>query len=214
MPTTARIPLILTAPTLIALIGIGCSSGDERLVELSRESADRQAEQNRLVETNNRRVLETTNKLVEADAKSRTENIDLHRQIETERSGVNQQRDALEQERRQIADERIRDPIIAESIRAVAGLIAAILPLLVCLFLLRGLFHRPPGMPITGGPESTLPSSSQQSPDSSIETSSACTSCESSCEPCNRDGATCFPFAAKPLRFALSEIASRGAPPH
>jgi len=66
----------------------------------------------------------------------------LHRQIETERSGINQQRDALEQERRQIVGERIRDPIIAESIRAVAGLIAAILPLLVCLFLLRGLFHK------------------------------------------------------------------------
>jgi len=77
-----------------------------------------------------------------AYAKSRTEHIELHRQIETERFGVNQQRAALEQERRQIAGERIRDPIIAESIRAVAGLIAAILPLLVCLFLLRGLFHK------------------------------------------------------------------------
>ena len=128
--------------TLLALVGVGCSSGDERLVELSRESTERQAEQNRLVEANNRQVLEATNRLVEADAKSRTENIDLHRQIETERSGVHQQRDALEQERRQIAGERIRDPIIAESIRAVAGLIAAILPLLVCLFLLRGLFHK------------------------------------------------------------------------
>jgi len=142
MQETARLPLISTAATLIALIAIGCSSGDERLVELSRQSDDRQAEQNRLVETNNRQVLEATNKLVEAYAKSRTEHIELHRQIETERFGVNQQRAALEQERRQIAGERIRDPIIAESIRAVAGLIAAILPLLVCLFLLRGLFHK------------------------------------------------------------------------
>ena len=103
MRKTARLPPIWTALTLIALIAIGCSSGDERLVELSRQSTDRQAEQNRLVETNNRQVLEATNRLVEADAKSRTENIELHRQIEAERSGVNQQRDALEQERRQIA---------------------------------------------------------------------------------------------------------------
>ena len=127
---------------LIALIAIGCSSGDERLVELSRESTERQAEQNRLIETNNRQVLEATDKLVEADAKSRTEHIELHRQIEAERFGVNQQRDALEQERRQIAQQRNRDPIVANSILAVAGLIAAILPLLVCLFLLRGLFHK------------------------------------------------------------------------
>jgi hypothetical protein len=141
MRKTARLPRIWAAP-LLALIGVSCSSGDERLVELSRQSADRQAEQNRLVETNNRQVLEATNRLIEADAKSRAENVELHRQIETERSGVDQQRDALEQERRQIAGERIRDPIIAESIRALAGLIAAILPLLVCLFLLRGLFHK------------------------------------------------------------------------
>ena len=142
MRKTARLPPIWTALIFVALIGIGCSSGDERLVEVSRESAERQADQNRLVETNNRQVLEATNRLIEADAKSRTEHIELHRQIESERTGVNQERDALEQERRQIADERIRDPIIAESIRAVAGLIAAILPLLVCLFLLRGLFHK------------------------------------------------------------------------
>jgi hypothetical protein len=142
MRKTARLPPIWTALTFVVLIAIGCSSGDERLVELSRESTERQADQNRLVETNNRQVLEATNRLVEADAKSRMENIELHRQIEAERSGINQQRDSLEQERRQIAGERIRDPIIAESIRAVAGLIAAILPLLVCLFLLRGLFHK------------------------------------------------------------------------
>jgi hypothetical protein len=141
MPKT-RCPAIWTVPTFIALIAIGCNSGDERLVELSRQSSDRQAEQNRLVETNNRQVLEATHKLVEADAKSRTENIELHRQIEAERSGINQQRDGLEQERRQIAVERNRDPIVAESIRTVGGLIAAVLPLLVCLALLRGLFHK------------------------------------------------------------------------
>jgi VIT1/CCC1 family predicted Fe2+/Mn2+ transporter len=143
MEKTARFLLTWTVPTFIALTTIGCSSGDERLVELSRESTNRQAEQNRLVETNSRQVLQATDRLVEADAKSRTENNDLHRQIESERSGINEQRDALEQERRQIAAARTRDPIIAESIQAAAGLIAAILPLLVCLFLLRGLFQRP-----------------------------------------------------------------------
>jgi hypothetical protein len=142
MQETVRSLPIWTLPTLVGLIAIGCSSGDERFVELSRESADHQVEQNRLVETNNRQVLEATDRLVAADAKSRTENIELHRQIEAECSGVNQQRDALEQERRQIAQERNRDPIVADSILAVGGLIAAILPLLVCLFLLRGLFHK------------------------------------------------------------------------
>jgi hypothetical protein len=142
MSKTARAHAIWSAPTFITLIAIGCSSNDDRLVELSRQSADRQAEQNRLVESNNRQVIEATGQLVRADAQSRKENSELHRQIESQRSSINQQRDALEQERRQIAEERNRDPIVAESIRAVAGLIAAILPLLVGLALLRGLFYR------------------------------------------------------------------------
>jgi hypothetical protein len=142
MPRTARLPPIWTGPIFVILIAIGCNSSDDRLVELSRQSADRQAEQNRLVETNNRQVLEATNRLVEADAKSRAESDELHRQIESERAGINEQRDALEKERQQIAEARNRDPIVAESIQAVGGLIAAILPLLVCLFLLRGLFHK------------------------------------------------------------------------
>ena len=141
MPRTARATM-WSGPTFIALIAIGCSSADERLVELSRQSADRQAEQNRLVETNNRQILEATSKLVQADAQGRKENSELHRQIELQRSSLNQQRDALEEERRQIAEQRNRDPIVAESIRAGAGLFAAILPLLVCLVLLRGLFYR------------------------------------------------------------------------
>lgn len=143
MQTTARCPPIRTALWITVLIAIGCSSSDDRLIDLSQKSTERQAEQNRLVETNNRQVIEATNRLVEADAKSRAENLTLHRQIEVERADVNQQRDALEQERRQIAAERNRDPIIAESIQLAAGLIAAVLPLLVCLYLLRGLFDKP-----------------------------------------------------------------------
>src|ERR1700733_3939519 len=143
MQKTARCPPIWTAPTLVVLIAIGCSSSDDRLVDLSQKSADRQGGQKRLVEANNRQVLEATKRLVEADARGRTENLELHRQIEVERSGVNRQRDALEYERRQIAAQRNRDPIIAESIQLAAGLIAAVLPLLVCLFLLRGLFDKP-----------------------------------------------------------------------
>ena len=142
MSKTARAPTILSVPMFITLIGIGCSSRDDRSVELSRQSADRQAEQNRLVETNSRQVIEATSRLVEADARGRKENSELYRQIELQRSGVNQQRDTLEQERRQIAEQRNRDPIVAESIEAAAGLFAAVAPLLVCLVLLRSLFYR------------------------------------------------------------------------
>lgn len=130
-------------PLLIpVMIAVGCSSNDERLVDLSRQSLDRQAEQNRLVTTNNQQVIDATGKLVEADAQARRENIQLQHEIQSERSAINQQQDHLEQERRQIAEQRGRDPIIAESIQSAVGLIVAALPLIVCLFLLRGLFQK------------------------------------------------------------------------
>jgi hypothetical protein len=143
MQTTARRRPITMAMLTFVLSAIGCSSNDDRLVDLSQKSAERQAEQNRLVETNDRQVIEATNRLVEAEAKSRTEILALHQRIEAERTGINQQRDALEQERRQIAAERNAAPIIAESIQLAASLITAVLPLLACLFLLRGLFDKP-----------------------------------------------------------------------
>jgi hypothetical protein len=178
MRSSNRASPIWTTLILVLLATIGCSSGDERLVDLSRQSADRQAEQNRLVETNNQQVIDATKRLVEADAQGRKETIELHRQIEADRSGVNQQRDALEQERRQVADQRNRDPIIAESILAAAGLIAAILPLAVCLYLLRGMFHKSDDeamaevliqelvaqRPLLAGPERTLLTDNRHEP--------------------------------------------------
>src|ERR1700722_11758934 len=129
--------------TLISLMIVaGCSSDDQRLVDLSRQSLDRQAEQNRLVATNNQQVSEATNKLVEADAQSRHDNAQLQHELQSERIGISRQRDALEQERREIAEQRNRDPIVAESIKTVAGLLVAALPLIVCLFLSRGMFRK------------------------------------------------------------------------
>jgi hypothetical protein len=125
------------------LILVGCSSDDQRLIDLSRQSVDRQAEQNRLVASNNQQVIDATKKLVEADAQSRRDHIQLQQNLQTERTGINQQREALEGERREIADQRNRDPIVAESIKTAAGLIVAALPLVICLLLVRGLFHKP-----------------------------------------------------------------------
>ena len=124
------------------LIIAGCSSDNERLADLSRQSLDRQAEQNRLVEANNRQVIDAYQKLVEAEAQARRDSSQLQQQMQSERSRISEQRDAIEQERREIANERNRDPIIAESIQAAVGVLVAVLPLAVAVYLLRGLFHR------------------------------------------------------------------------
>ena len=87
MRSSTRASPIWTTPILVLLGAVGCS--DERLVDLYRQSTDRQAERTRLVETNNQQVIDATKRLVEADAQGRKETIELHRQIEAERSGVN-----------------------------------------------------------------------------------------------------------------------------
>jgi hypothetical protein len=46
-------------------------------------------------------------------------------------------RDELEQERKQIAEQRHRDPIIASSIQTIGLIVACLLPLLVCVYVLR-----------------------------------------------------------------------------
>ncbi len=86
MPSASR--RLLTWLVLIAIpIIAGCSSDNERLADLSRQSLDRQAEQNRLVEANNRQVIDASQKLVEAEAQARRDSSQLQQQIQAETIG-------------------------------------------------------------------------------------------------------------------------------
>src|SRR5579859_6665142 len=55
---------------------IGCSSSDERYVELSQQSVARQAEQNQQIARQSQQVAEAAHELVQADARSRAELIE------------------------------------------------------------------------------------------------------------------------------------------
>ena len=57
---------------------------------------------------------------------------------------IDRQHDELEKERRQIAAQRHRDPIIAGAIMQAAGFLAAVVPLALALVLLRSLQHEDP----------------------------------------------------------------------
>jgi hypothetical protein len=62
--------------------------------------------------------------------------VTLQREMQTERNEIGHQRDQLEAERRDIADSRHRDPIIAAAITRVAMVVVSLLPLLICWLLL------------------------------------------------------------------------------
>ena len=131
-----RRPLLLTLLIPAALAAAGCSS-DERLARFAEQAAERQAEQNRRMADLQHEVAEGTRRLVEADAEAREAFAGLHRDLQAERGEVGRQRDALEEERREIASQRVTDPLVAAAVMNAAALLACVLPLLVCWRLLR-----------------------------------------------------------------------------
>jgi hypothetical protein len=84
-------------------------------------------------------VAEASRQLVEADAKSRTEIVALQRDLQQGQTELGRQRDQLEDDRRRFADQRNRDPIIANTLTTVGTTIACLLPLVLGIYLARGL---------------------------------------------------------------------------
>ncbi len=131
-------PIMLIALAMMAAPLTGCSD-DERLVSLSQESANRQAEQNRQIVRQSEQVAEATHDLVRQDAAARAELIaaqkDLETSLQSERASLDRQRVALAEERRDLAAARDRAPTIAAAITASAWLLPLALLFALCLYL-------------------------------------------------------------------------------
>ena len=127
---------------LLAVGLVGCDT-DERLVKQTEKASDRQAEQNREIARQNHELAQATNQLVTADAHSRQETLALQRELQNEQARLGQKRDDLEIERRQIAGQRQRDPVIAAVLIEVGTILACLLPLVLCGYLLHGLRNEP-----------------------------------------------------------------------
>jgi hypothetical protein len=128
----------------------GCEDDNARLAEYAKNSVDQQtrqneqiARQNQEVTQQNRQVAEAAQKLVEADARARQEMVSAQKALQeglhVERLTLDQQRQGLEDVREQLARERYWDPVIAEAIGGCGVLLACLLPLMICLYVLRTL---------------------------------------------------------------------------
>lgn len=133
----------LTVALLTSITGCGGGSSDpprpDRENAVLRDSLARQAELNKAILQQNREVIEASRKLVEADAQSRKEFIVLQQAIQQERSALVHQQDLIDAERKQLAQERHRDPILAAAITNAALLVAVAVTLAFCWFLLKRL---------------------------------------------------------------------------
>jgi hypothetical protein len=88
-------------------------------------------------------VAEGAKELVARDAQARQELIlaqkQAHEQLHEERASVDRQREALDDERRDIASQRVRDPIVGAAIQGAIELLACLSPLLLAAYALRQL---------------------------------------------------------------------------
>lgn len=125
---------------LLLATACGCDERDQRLAEMAREAANRQAEQNRQMADLQKQVAEGSKRLVEADAQARGEMNALQRDLQQSQSEVGRQRDLLENDRREIASQRHLDPIIASAIMDTGMVLACLLPLLLAGYALRCVF--------------------------------------------------------------------------
>jgi len=130
----------------------GCSDApdyrDLRLAEFAQQTMmeqriqnERMADQSEAVIQESSQLAETAKKLVEYDAQTRREMIaaqtELTSQLNQQQSVVYAGRDQLERERQQIAEKRHRDPVIAAAIENAGLAIACLLPLIVCLYVIK-----------------------------------------------------------------------------
>jgi hypothetical protein len=121
----------------IVLIAIGCQSDSDRVAELASRHATQQAELSRETVKLQNELVEGTQKLVEADAQARRDFLELEGKLDEQRVEVGRRHDELESERREIAKQRYRDPLVANALLAVATLLACLLPMLLAGWLLR-----------------------------------------------------------------------------
>ncbi len=143
--------VMTSAVRLMLLTAAGCSKPDmrdQRLAEFAKQSMEQQAKQNdriaeqsKAVVEESQRLAEATKELVAHDAQARQELIaaqeKLTTQLDQQRATIDAGRDQLEQDRREIAEQRFRDPILAAAVQNVGLIIACSLPLIVCVFVIR-----------------------------------------------------------------------------
>jgi hypothetical protein len=122
------IRMLCYATILVSILG--CLESDPQLTSWQQQQiqhAERQAAENTAA----------ARALVAADANARQQLATLGRELQTERAEIGKQRDALEAERKHLASERLRDPIIAAAIQTLGLLTLAALPLVLAWLLLR-----------------------------------------------------------------------------
>jgi hypothetical protein len=131
-----RLPwCLILCGAILTLLAAGCDD-DQRVVDVALESAERQAQQSHDVTRLNEQVAQGTRRLAESQAAAREELVALQRDVQ-------QQRDALDAERRELGALRWRESLLAPAVGNLGLLLVAALALALCWRLLGALKEDP-----------------------------------------------------------------------
>jgi len=148
--------------TIVAIIGLiiaGCNDTptqkDKRLEEFARHSMAQQSRQNEVVANQATAVVQSSheiansaNNLVQQDARARHEMIQAYRDLagdlNRQQSAMDEARNEIEKDRRELARLRHRDPILVASIQSFGLLLASMLPLGMAAFVIYQMNHQEP----------------------------------------------------------------------
>lgn len=136
--TTKRLSIISKAlPLTVVLLLAGCveEEQDARLERVVHQSLQQQATQSRDNAYVHQHVSEGAKRLVEADAKARHDLIALQHELRSDQAAVGQQRDLLEQERRNLAAARQWDSSLAAAAGGLFVVLACLSPLVLAGYL-------------------------------------------------------------------------------
>lgn len=112
---------------MYAIVALVWTTGcDERVVEVAREAADRQAAQNEQMGELQKEMAHGTRSLVEADAAARKEIVGVHQDLQAERRQLGSSWNDLEVQRQQVARQRRIESVLAPLLTAVAGVVLVV----------------------------------------------------------------------------------------
>ena len=109
--------------SLLAFFATGCN---ERVAQVAREAADRQAEQNHRMAEVQQEVAAGARSLVAADAEAPRELVAAPREMHVERNQLDRGRDALERERRAMAAERRTVSLLAPALESLGAVLVVL----------------------------------------------------------------------------------------
>jgi hypothetical protein len=152
---TTRLSHACQAIAILAAIAGCADSPDQRLAGFAKDAMATQTKQNQQIADQATAVVQESHQLakaagdlVEHDANARHDLIlayrDLTTQINAHKSLVDAGREQLDSDRRELARQQLRDPIIAATIHGVGLILASLLPLGVAAYVIHLMIRQEP----------------------------------------------------------------------